>query len=70
MLQRLKYKMVFYTYSGGMLCGSMLERVLISCIEVVNVTNIEMQDVFFIPTAGVLSARDTGERVKSLIFYL
>ena len=53
-----------------MLCGSMVERVLISCIEVVNVTNIEIQDGFFIPTAGVLSARDTGERVKSLIFYL
>ena len=53
-----------------MLCGSMVERVLISCIEVVNVTNIEIQDGFFIPTAGVLSARDTGERVKSLILYL
>ena len=47
-----------------------MERVLISCIEVVNVTNIEIQDGFSIPTAGVLSARDTGERVKSLIFYL
>ena len=47
-----------------------MERVLISCIEVVNVTKIEIQDGFFIPTAGVLSARDTGERVKSLIFYL
>jgi len=39
-----------------MLCGSMVERVLISCIEVVNVTKIEIQDGFFIPTAGVCCA--------------
>ena len=35
-----------------MLCGSMVERVIICCIEVVNVTNIEIQDGFFMPTAG------------------
>ena len=36
-----------------MQCEGMLERVLLCYIEVVNVTKIEMQDDFFIPTAGV-----------------
>lgn len=37
-----------------MLCGSMLERVLISCIEVVNVTKIEIQDVFYTYSGDML----------------
>ena len=33
-----------------MLCGSMVERVLISCIEVVSATKIEVKIVFIIIT--------------------
>ena len=47
MLQRLKYKMFFYTYSGDMLYEGMVERVLLCYIEVVNVTKIEVKIVFY-----------------------
>ena len=54
-----------------MLCGSMVERVLISCIEVVNVTNIEMQDVFFYTYSwGTQCEGYKGESKESYILFV
>ena len=49
-----------------MLCGSMLERVIICCIEVVNVTKIEIQDGFLYLQWGYAVREYVGESVDFL----
>ena len=44
-----------------------MERVIICCIEVVNVTNIEMQDVFYTYSGGT---QCEGYRVESKESYI